>query len=280
VGERGEITNPVLSPDGKRVVIAIRDPGTKTRDLWILELARGASSRLTFDPAEDFNPVWSPEGDSVIFTSNRKGHRDIYRKRADGVGGEEELLVSNVDKNVESLSPDGKYLLYNVQPNDRPISVWSLPLTGDRKPEPFAGGAYQANYSQFSPNGRWIAYTSLESGRSREVFVRSAPGSGLPDGKWQVSAAGGEMPQWRRDGKEIFFLAGNTLMAAPVQSEGTSFASGTPMPLFTAQLGVSRRNHFTVGADGQRFLFASPAGAERVGEVDVLLNWPPPPKAH
>jgi hypothetical protein len=88
------------------------------------------------------------------------------------------------------------------------------------------------------------------------------------------------MPQWRRDGKEIFFLAGNTLMAAPVQSDGTRFDSGTPAPLFTAQLGPSRRNHFTPSADGQRFLFAWPAGAERAGEVDVLLNWPPLPKAH
>jgi Tol biopolymer transport system component len=279
VGERGEVTNPVLSPDGKRVLIAIRDPGTKTRDLWILELARGASSRLTFDPAEDFNPVWTPDGANVIFSSTRKGHRDIYRKRADGVGGDEELLVSDAEKNVESLSPDGKYLLYNVQPPDKPISIWSLPLTGDPKPALVIAGPRNANYSQFSPNGRWIAYTSQESGRI-QVYVRSAPGSGLPEGKWQVSVDGGQMPQWRHDGKEIFFLAGNTLMAAPVQSDGTRFDSGTPAPLFTARLGLSRRNHFTVSADGQRFLFASPAGADHIGDVDVLLNWPAPLKAH
>jgi Tol biopolymer transport system component len=278
VGERGEITNPVLSPDGNRVLIAIRDPATKTRDLWILELARGKSSRLTFDPAEDFNPVWSPDGDSVIFSSNRKGHRDIYRNHSDGVGGDEELLVSDADKNVESISPDGKLLLYNVQPDNKPISIWSLPLTGDRKPAPLTSGAYQTNFSQFSPNGRWIAYTSTES-KQLQVYVRHAPGTGLPEGKWQVSVTGGIMPQWRRDGKEIFFLAGNTLMAAPVQSDGTRFDSGTPVPLFTVQLGQSRRNHFTPSADGQRFLFDSPAGADRAGEVDVLLNWPPRPKA-
>src|SRR5207249_11026935 len=96
VGEPGEIANPVLSPDGKRILITIRDPGTKTRDVWILDLARGASFRLTFDPAEDHNPVWSPDGAYVIFSSRRKGHTDIYRKRADGVGAEEELLVSQV----------------------------------------------------------------------------------------------------------------------------------------------------------------------------------------
>jgi Tol biopolymer transport system component len=272
IGEPGEIANPVLSPDGKRVLITIRDPGTKTRDVWMLDLDRGSRSRLTFDPAEDYNPIWSPDGAWVIFSSNRKGHKDIYRKRADGVGAEEELLVSDVDKSVDSISPDGKYLSYNVEIPGKPISTWSLPLMGDRKPTAIAGRAY-ANFSQFSPNGRWIAYMSLESGRL-QVYVQNAPGSGMPAGKWQVSNAGGTMPQWRRDGKELFYVgSGRQLMAVPVRSDGTSFESGTPAPLFTARLGVSRRNHFTVSADGQRFLFAWPRDSGSTGEVHVLLDW-------
>src|SRR5262249_43375882 len=156
------------------------------------------------------------DGDYVFFSSNRKGHRDIYRKRADGTGAEEEVLVSGAEKSVDSVSPDGKYLLYNGPTPGKQWSIWSLPLRGDRKPTLVAGLAYAANQGRFSPNGRWIAYNSLESGRS-QLFVRNAPGSGLPAGKWQVSIAGGQMPQWRRDGKELFFDGGNKLMAVPVK---------------------------------------------------------------
>jgi eukaryotic-like serine/threonine-protein kinase len=270
VGEPGETTNPILSPDGQRVLITRRDPATKTRDLWILDLARGASSRVTFDPADDHNPVWSPDGAYVIFSSSRKGHHDIYRKRTDGAGADEELLVSEDDKGVDSVSPDGKLLLYNVQGKGR-SSIWSLPLTGDRKPTPVVTGPYLANFGQFSPNGRWIAYTATESGRN-QVFVCSAPGSGLPAEKRQISIAG-TMPQWRRDGNELFFIDGDKLMAVSVRSDGTSFDSGTPVQLFTARLGISFRNHFTVSADGQRFLFASPKDSGNAGGFNVLLNW-------
>jgi Tol biopolymer transport system component len=272
-GELGEIANPVLAPDGKRVLITIRDPATRTRDIWILDLTRGVSSRLTFDPAEDFNPVWSPDGAYVVFSSNRKGHKDLYRKRADGTGGEEELLASDVDKNVDSLSPDGKYLLYNTTGTGKPLSTWALPLSGDRKPVLIAGDRYTATYSQFSPDGRWIAYMSLESGRA-QVVVQSAPWSGAQAGKWQVSTAGGTMPQWRRDGKEIFFVAGNKLMAAPIKSDGTTFDSGVPVTLFVIRPGISQRNHFAASADGQRFLFAWPTNSGAPGQVHVLLNWP------
>lgn len=271
VGEPGEITNPMLSPDGERVLITLRDPATKTRDIWILDLARGTSSRVTFDPGDDHNPLWSPDGAYVIFSSSRKGHHDIYRRRADWSGADEELLVSDVDKGVDSISPDGKLLLYNVQGKGR-SSIWSLPLTGDRKPMEVVTGPYLANFGQFSPNGRWIAYTATESGRN-QVFVCSAPGSGLPQGKRQISMAG-TMPQWRRDGKDLYFMDGDKLMAVPVGSDGTSFDSGTPVQLFTARLGISFRNHFTVSADGQRFLFASPRDSGNPGGFNVLLNWP------
>jgi Tol biopolymer transport system component len=210
----------------------------------------------------------------VFFSSNRKGRKDIYRKRADGTGAEEEVLVSNLDKSVDSVSPDGKYLLFNQPTPGKEWSIWSLPLTGDRKPTLLAGLAYFANHSQFSPNGHWIAYSSTESSR-REVFVQTAPGSGLAPGKWQVSIAGGVGPQWRRDGKELFFQDGNKVMTAPVRIDGTSFESSVPVQLFTVRKdGLAGRNDFTVSGDGQRFLFALPRDTEAVGELHVLLNWP------
>ena len=273
VGGPGEIANPQLSPDGKRVLITIRDPVSKTRDIWILDLARGANSRLTFDPAEDFNPVWSPDGTYVIFSSNRKGKKDIYRKRADGIGAEEELLASNIDKNVDSVSPDGKYVLYNTTVPGKPMDTFVLPLTGERHPAQFTAGPFAKTAGQFSPDGRWVAYDSDEAGQ-RQVFVQSAPGSGLPPGKWQVSSGGGTQSQWRRDGKELFFLARNTVMAAPVKTGGQSFESGTPVKLFDIHRGISLRNHFAVSADGQRFLVAWPKESEAAGEVYVMLNWP------
>ena len=168
VGEPGEITNPVLSPDGKRVLITVRDPATRTRDIWILDLARGANSRLTFDPAEDHNPVWSPDGAYVIFSSNRKGRHDIYRKRSDGVGVDEELLVSEVDKGVDSLSPDGKSVLYNVQgPGGRTSTLWSVPIIG-----PIMGTGNQRPlsrglFSRISGNSLPMAAGSLIRQRNR-----------------------------------------------------------------------------------------------------------------
>ena len=140
IGEPGEIANPVLSPDGKRVLITIRDPVARTRDIWIMNLERGTKSRLTFDAAEDYNPVWSSDGAYVVFSSSRKGKHDIYRKRADGVGGEEELLASDLDKSVDSLSPDGKFVLYNIIEAGKPISIWELPLGADHKPVPIVAG--------------------------------------------------------------------------------------------------------------------------------------------
>jgi len=271
-GEPGEISNPALSPNGRRVLIGIRDPAAKTRDIWMLNLARGTSSRLTSDPADDFEPVWSPDGAYAVFTSNRKGYRDIYRKRSDGAGPTEELLVSEINKNVDSMSPDGKYLLYDTAFSSEQSSIMAVPLTGDRKPVLVSGGSYRANNGQFSPNGRWVAYMSQESGRP-QVCVQNAPGSGRAAGKWQVSVEGGTMPQWRPDGKELFFLANSKLMAVPVKTDGTEFESGSPAPLFDVRPGISLRNHFAVSADGQRFLFAWPKDADTAGEVHVLLNW-------
>jgi eukaryotic-like serine/threonine-protein kinase len=258
VREPAEFSNPALSPDEKRLAVGIVDPQTTTRDIWVIDLVRGTKSRLTFDPADDLNPVWSPDGTRIAFTSNRKGERDIYVKPADG-SGEEQLLLEGKDgqKNLEDWSSDGKYMMYNHQPNNQRF-LYALPLEGDRKPIPVLKNQFRSTNSAISPNVRWVAYESNETGRG-EVYVQAfAPASPHPGGKWQISTSGGGEPQWRRDGKEIYFLVGPTLMAVDVKSDGSTFEFGIPKPLFDARTTSSGRNHFVVSKDGQRFLMLMP----------------------
>ena len=271
VREPADFSNPALSPDEKRLAVGIMDPQAKTRDIWVIDLVRGTKSRLTFDPADDLNPVWSPDGTRIAFTSNRKGERDIYVKPADGSGPEQLLLVGkDGQKNLEAWSSDGKYLLYNHQPgNER--HLYAMPFTGDHKPVPLMKTQFRTTNCAVSPNARWLAYESNETGRS-EVYVQAfTPGSTQSGGKWQISSAGGSEPQWRRDGKELYFVAGATLMAVDVKSDGATFDSGIPKPLFDVQISASGRNHFVVSKDGQRFLLVSPA--ESASEpLQVLVN--------
>jgi Tol biopolymer transport system component len=275
VGEAADFSYPALSPDDRKLAVGIRDPQTKTLDIWIFDLLRGTKTRLTFDPSDDTNPFWSPDGTQIAFSSDRMGQRDIYRKLADGSGPEELLLGGKGGpKNVEDWSRDGKYLVYNYQlPNKSHLYV--LPLAGDRKPVPFLTPEFRIGESQFSPNGRWLAYLSTESGRA-EVYVQGfALNSSQPRGKWQVSTAGGEFPRWRRDGKELYYHFGSTYFAVDVKTDGASFEAGIPKPLFDAAtvsspLGGSR---FVVTRDGQRFLVEAQVEKSANAPLEVLVNW-------
>ena len=272
VGEPGDVTNPVLSPDGKRLLITRRDPGSGTRDIWIHDLARGALSRLTFDPAEDFNPAWSPDGAWVAFSSNRKGHKDLYRKRADGIGAEEELLASNIDKNLEDWSPDGRSLLFNTFEIAGRGDLFLLPLAGNRQPRDFLKSPVNEQQATVSPNGRWIAYTSAETG-AMQVYVQPSPLGGVPAGKWQISAGQGAEPRWRRDGRELFYRTGDAVMAVLVKTDDQTFESGAPTKLFDAPRGRSLRNTYDVSPDGQRFILEVPETSTTSEPPIVLINW-------
>jgi eukaryotic-like serine/threonine-protein kinase len=164
VGGAADYSNPALSPDDSKLAVSIRDPQTKTRDIWIFDLVRGGKTRLTFDPADDLDCIWSPDGTRIAFSSDRAGQRNIYWKLADG-SGPEELLLGGKDgqQNVLDWSRDGKYLLYTYDP-DRTQHLYVLPLAGDRKPVPFINTPFATNLGQFCPNDRWVAYRSPESG--------------------------------------------------------------------------------------------------------------------
>ncbi len=275
VGEAADYSNPALSPDDRKLAISIRDPQTKTRDIWIFDLVRGGKTRLTFDPADDLDCIWSPDGMRIAFTSDRAGQRNIYWKLADG-SGPEELLLAGKDgqRNVLDWSRDGKYLLYD-NALDRSHQLYVLPLAGDRKPVPFINTQFATQQGQFSPNDRWVAYRSLESGNV-EVYVQGfSLDSSQPRGKWQVSTAKGELPKWRGDGKELFYHFGDSFFAVDVKTDGPAFAAGIPKRLFDVPgVGASATHgEYVVTRDGQRFLVATASDKAAAQPIEVVVNW-------
>jgi eukaryotic-like serine/threonine-protein kinase len=270
VGESADYSNPSLSPDGKRLALSVRDPKTNVRDIWLFDLARGAMSRFTYHPADDVNPVWSKDGRRIYFTSDRKGARDIFQKKVDATEEEELIFASPQIKYLEDMSPDGRLLIYNSPSgNNNSDDLWLLPLDGERNPRPFLNTQFFENQAAISPDGRWVAYRSGESGRP-EIYVATFP---QLSGKWQVSLDGGEEPQWRRDGKELFFTnQDRKLMAAEVKIGSGTFEAEAPKLLFETQLILEKgRNRFVVTGDGQRFLLIAPLTPPVL--INVTLNW-------
>jgi serine/threonine protein kinase len=273
VGELADYSNPCLAPDGGRLAIGIRDSKTTKRDIWLFDLSRGVKSRFSFDPADDLNPVWSKDGSRIFFTSDRKGQRDIFQKRVNAAQEEELVYTSPEIKNVCDMSPDGRLLIYNTNPTASTTTtrndLWLLPLEGESTPRPFLKTEFTEDQAVISPDGRWVAYRSDETGRD-EIYVTGFP---QLSGKWQVSVDGGAEPQWRRDGKELFFTdAGRKLMAAEVKTGSGPFETRVPTLLFETQLPtVPSRNRFVVTGDGQRFLVISWLTAHV--PINVVLNW-------
>ncbi|HQR36565.1 MAG TPA: protein kinase [Blastocatellia bacterium] len=273
VGEPANYSGPSLSADDKRLAVGIRDPIAGKRDIWLFDLGRGAKSRFTFDPADDLNPLWSHDSSRIFFTSDRKGPRDLFQKKVDAAGEEELLYTSPEIKNVEDLSPDGRLLLYNTNPDDNRKTLddlWLLPLEGERKPRLFLQTQFTEWQATISPDGRWVAYSSDESGRF-EIYVATFPQF---ERKWQVSVAGGSEPQWRRDGKELFFVAGDKkLMAVEVKSGSNAFETGVPKLLFETPFINIGRNRYVVTRDGQRFLVITRLEDTAGAPINVVVNW-------
>jgi Tol biopolymer transport system component len=259
----------VLSPDGRTLAVALRDPATQTRDIWLIDVVRGTLQRFTFDPADDMNPAWSTDGSRVAFSSARRGRRDIWEKAASGVGEERLLLGSDIEKNVEYWSPDGRFLLFNILGGDGTRQVWALPREGEQKPFVALSGPVDVQSSPLSPDGKYIAYVSPES-RRYEVFIQRYPPAG---DRWQISTEGGMYPQWRADGKELFYVAGSKLMAADIGVNGTRLEAGIPRVLFEAPIANWGRNVLVPSRDGQSFLAI--LRAEQPGDLSVTveLNW-------
>jgi eukaryotic-like serine/threonine-protein kinase len=274
-GETGTFGDMDLSPDGKLLAVTQPDSSGNAADIWVIDWQRaGVSNRLTLDPADDINPVWSrPDGDRIAFTTYRKGNADIYIKNANGTGEETPLLATENNESIEAWSNDGKYIAYKQGPAGSE-DIWILPLFGDKKPFPIVQGPFHKDEPQFSYDGKWLAYTSDESGGTYQVWVVSFPGR---EQRLQVSKDGGGQPRWRADGKELFFrsLDGSAMAVDITLSAKLNVA--VPQRLFAAGVLSTQissnpvRHQWAVTPDGQRFLARVPAtqGLTRGGVVTV-----------
>jgi Tol biopolymer transport system component len=270
IGAAGAYIDPWLSPDEKRVVAARLDAATGTRDIWMFDPARGTESRLTSHPMDDAFPLWSPDGASIVFSSDREGGPNLFQKASSGAGNEEVLLTSPVSKYATGWTRDGRYIVYATWGDKTKWDLWVLPLA-DRKPIPYLQTEFDSFQAQFSPDGRWIAYASNETNRY-EVYVQPFPMTGS---KSQISTTGGSQPSWRRDGKELYYLAHDRKLMAVEIKAGATFDAGDPKPLFQTQVSglEDARNHFAPSADGQRFLVTSIVGESTTAPITVVLNW-------
>ena len=270
VAEGSEFRNTCLSPGASKVVSGIADDDSGNRDLWIHDLDRGVASRFTFDPAADSNPLWSPDGKQIVFSSTRNEKRGLYLKDASGVGPAELLLEVEDGANANSWSSDGRFLLYNTRGAETSWDIWALPMDGSAEAFPVLQSEFAEVRPNFSPDGKWFSYGSNESGRF-EVYVRQFPG---PGGQWQVSTDGGSESAWSADGREIFFIdAAGNLSVVPVET-GATFTAGLPEVLFDpAVFPTVQRNRYLATSDGERFLVLATMSGESIRPTTVVLNW-------
>jgi len=270
VGPSGNYGQLNLSDDGKRLAVTRRAEGSG--DVWLLELARGVPTRFTFDPAVDSNPVWSPDGSRVAFRSQRSEKTQLYQKLASGVGNDDPLSNVAGIAYTSDWSSDGQFIVYATMGQGTAEDLWVLPLSGDQKPFGFLTTPFSEADARLSPDGRWLAYRSNESGRF-EVYVQSFP---KPAGKWQISTDGGAQPRWRGDGKELYYLSSTTVMAVPITA-GAGLEVGSPTALFDVSFSTNTINpgaaDYDVAADGQRFIVAEPLTEARNTPLTVLVNW-------
>jgi Tol biopolymer transport system component len=263
--------SPHISRDGGRVAVSIPS-GNSGSDVWVYEIPHSTLTRLTFDE-HSTAPLWSPDGKQIAFTTYRRTGSVILVKPADGSGAEETLVPGESLILVPtSWSSDGNFLAYWTVGAATGRDVWIAPITGDRKPQPFLRTKFNEMQARFSPDDRWVAYMSEESGRY-EVYVQPFPG---PGGKWQISTNGGTVPVWGQSGRELFFMSSGKLMSVGVTTQPT-FSASTPRivaDIPPALMGRLTNGVYDVSPDGQRFLFVK-ANVESgpPDEVRVVLNW-------
>jgi hypothetical protein len=267
VGKPDVYGNVFIAPNGKSVAVSTTDVTSQNTDIWVYDLQRDGAKRLTFDPAIEAVPVWSPDASRLVFASNRQRKVSMYLKNSDGTQDEKSIVEDELASFPSDWSTDGKYILYMGG-----ADLWFTTFP-ELKTRLLLKAPSVLRNGQFSPDGKWVAYASNETERW-EIYVTSFPEA---RGKWQVSSGGGEQPRWRADGKELFYLSlDGKVMAAPV-TIGGKFDAGTPIALFqaTPRQPVLPFDLFVydVSRDGQRFLINAQVKRAEIEPMSIILNW-------
>jgi serine/threonine protein kinase len=267
VGDQGSYKDVVLSPDNKRVAYGLADADSGAADIWILDLARKVRSRLTFGPAGKYAPIWSPDGQRIVYSVSAL-HDDLYIRNSGG-GDEQVLVHSDNDKQATDWSRDGRYLIFDQTDRETGAKwdIWVVPIAETDKPRPFRSTAANERGGRLSPDGRFMLYTSDESGKT-EAYVAPFPG---PGGKWQVSTGGVLNVAWTQNGKEIVYTRPDlTVTSLMVHASANEFEVDPPRPLFRVPLSQGG----DVAQDGQRFIFALRAEDDQELPLTLVTNWP------
>jgi len=273
-GTPGDYEEVNLSPGGSNLAVTAAEPVTQNDDIWVYDLARGIKTRLTFSADINVAPSWSPDGRAVAFMSERTGMYHLYEKAADGTGKTTPLLIGDANETNPSFSSDGRYLIFvrtAVQTGSHG-EIWALPLFGGRKEFPVVQSQFDLDLPVLSPDGKWLAYISAESGQDQVYAVPFPHGSG----RVQVSINGGFLPRWRHDGKELFYLSPDKkIMSAEIAEQGSTLVIGKVQSLFTANPVFSGIRVYDVTSDGKKFVIVG-RSAQQAPEPPLTLvtNWP------
>ena len=264
-------SSPAISPDGRRVAVAVGPEAS--RDIWILDVARGTEMRFTFDPGRHDYPVWTPDGQNITFVSNRGGEMDLYIKAADGSAEERLLLKTDEPKLEERWTKDGHFLLFESTGAKTSGDIWALPFPGEANPVLLLQTPLTEGQPRPSPDGRWLAYSSFESG-TIDVWVRPfAPGAPAGTGaKWLVSKGAGWRSIWRPDGKALFYLSVTSQAMAVDIDTSKGFQAGAPRRMFTVPPGGGIAG-WDLSPDSTRFLLPVPLSNSRITTYTVVVNW-------
>ena len=270
IGKPADYSDPALSHDEKRVAVVIKDPQTQLADIWVIDIERGTSTPLTFDPEDDTKPLWSADDRTIYFTSRRSGQGDVYSKSSSGTCSDELVYGSEGWDVLRGISPDGVtgWVVSTDTRGRTGLDIYRVDLES-RQAEAILQTPFMEINPEISPDGRWLLYQTNESGRG-EVYVQSLLDDG---GKWQISTDGGTRPKWTREGREIVFQARDrTLMAVEVRLE-PAFSPGVPTLLFHPRTREIFGRQYDVTSDGNRFLVNQPIDQPGVEPLTLVQNW-------